>query len=67
MFSLHRYLGDGGPCDNDTSYCYQGQCKTHDTACEFLWGDNAKKSPDSCFNPNAEEGTEWVRTVCIFF
>ena len=56
----NQYLGDGGPCNNDTSYCFEGQCKTHDDACVFLWGDNAKMSDPDCYNPNAEEASTWA-------
>ena len=60
MCPENKYLEDGGACNNDKSYCYQGKCNTHDDACEFLWGNDAKMSQPSCFDPNTKEATEWA-------
>ena len=46
------FVRDGLPCLGGTAYCYGGGCKTHDTQCEMLWGDVAKKAEDVCFEAN---------------
>ncbi|XP_065071254.1 zinc metalloproteinase-disintegrin-like MTP8 [Rhopilema esculentum] len=52
------YLEDGVACKNDTAYCFEGGCRTHNEQCEILWGKGAKKAHDYCFRENMD-GTKW--------
>jgi len=46
------YVQDGKLCDNGNAYCFQGTCKSYTTQCKILWGENAVKAHDACFNNN---------------
>uniref|UniRef100_UPI00358FE351 disintegrin and metalloproteinase domain-containing protein 12-like n=1 Tax=Myxine glutinosa TaxID=7769 RepID=UPI00358FE351 len=43
------YLLDGSPCEENSAYCYNGMCRTHEQQCNSLWGPGAKPAPDICF------------------
>lgn len=49
------------------SYCYQGECRTHDAQCKKLWGNTGGQSSELCythFNPmglaNGNCGFDWL-------
>ncbi|XP_029977977.1 disintegrin and metalloproteinase domain-containing protein 9-like [Sphaeramia orbicularis] len=44
------YIMDGLTCENNTAYCYEGQCQTYDFQCRHLFApDPATKAADACF------------------
>ncbi|XP_032410099.1 disintegrin and metalloproteinase domain-containing protein 19 isoform X1 [Xiphophorus hellerii] len=43
------YLADGTTCAHGRAYCYTGMCLTLEQQCQFLWGRDARPSPDVCF------------------
>ncbi|KAG9509456.1 Disintegrin and metalloproteinase domain-containing protein 15 [Fragariocoptes setiger] len=34
------------------AFCYQGQCRSHESQCRLLWGDSGHVSEDLCFEQN---------------
>jgi len=32
-----------------SAYCYNGECRTHQSQCRLWWGDNADKADDICY------------------
>lgn len=43
---------NGSPCSGGQSYCYNGQCPTHQQQCIALWGPDAAVAPNLCFQQN---------------
>lgn len=33
----------------EESFCYEGQCQTHDRQCRILWGESHSSAKSSCF------------------
>ncbi|XP_043109003.1 disintegrin and metalloproteinase domain-containing protein 9 [Puntigrus tetrazona] len=44
------YMMDGLPCANNAAYCFEGRCQTFDYQCKQLFGSEAMKADDKCFN-----------------
>ena len=34
------------------SYCYNGECRTHNSQCEFIWGRKGRMANPQCYNLN---------------
>lgn len=47
-----NYKADGTVCTvgGSESYCYTGQCRTHTTQCEYLFGSNASIADNFCYD-----------------
>ncbi|XP_013399533.1 disintegrin and metalloproteinase domain-containing protein 12-like [Lingula anatina] len=45
-----NYLADGTDCNSTTGYCYAGQCRTHESQCQYLFGSTAVKAQDACWD-----------------
>ena len=39
------------------SYCYQGQCRSHESQCQLLWGASGTTSRDICYEQNVHGNT----------
>ncbi|XP_065829770.1 disintegrin and metalloproteinase domain-containing protein 12-like [Oscarella lobularis] len=52
-------LQDGTPCEGDSSYCYNGQCLTHEKQCHNIWGSNATVGDDICYNFFNKKGDQF--------
>jgi len=35
-----------------TAYCYNGECRTHQSQCRLWWGNSTDKAPDLCYTDN---------------
>ncbi|TRY58962.1 hypothetical protein DNTS_033931 [Danionella cerebrum] len=44
------YMMDGLPCNNSSSYCFEGRCQTYDYQCKQIFGSEATKADDKCFS-----------------
>ncbi|XP_062522509.1 zinc metalloproteinase-disintegrin-like lachestatin-1 [Corticium candelabrum] len=45
------YLQDLSPCsESPAGVCYNGQCETHDLQCKEIFGENARKADDFCYD-----------------
>ena len=53
------FVYNGYPCANNTAYCYSGQCLTHDSQCQDLWGRDAVSGPDKCYNYHNTRGNKY--------
>ncbi|KAM4626406.1 disintegrin and metalloproteinase domain-containing protein 23 isoform 1-T1 [Discoglossus pictus] len=49
---------DGYACDSNQGRCYNGECKTRDNQCKYIWGSKAVGSDKSCYEKLNAEGTE---------
>ncbi|XP_006884856.1 PREDICTED: disintegrin and metalloproteinase domain-containing protein 20-like [Elephantulus edwardii] len=49
------YMMNGIPC-NDSSYCFEKRCNSHDTQCKEIFGQNAKSAPQICYNRVNSQG-----------
>lgn len=49
---------DGYACDSNQGRCYNGECKTRDNQCRFIWGSKAAGSEKFCYEKLNTEGTE---------
>ncbi|KAL0979178.1 hypothetical protein UPYG_G00181780 [Umbra pygmaea] len=43
---------NGLPCEDETGYCYNGQCPKHQKQCVKMYGPNAEKASESCYDQN---------------
>ncbi|XP_063802708.1 disintegrin and metalloproteinase domain-containing protein 15 isoform X3 [Pseudophryne corroboree] len=43
------YFQDGEPCGKGQAHCYQGECRTLQSQCQYLWGPGSSPAPLSCF------------------
>ncbi|XP_030065865.1 disintegrin and metalloproteinase domain-containing protein 23 [Microcaecilia unicolor] len=49
---------DGYSCDSNQGRCYNGECKTRDNQCRYIWGSKAASSDKFCYEKLNTEGTE---------
>ncbi|KAH0620689.1 hypothetical protein JD844_021371 [Phrynosoma platyrhinos] len=42
------YVQDGTPC-SDGTFCYHGNCTTHNEQCKIIFGNKARAASESCF------------------
>ncbi|KAM9031574.1 disintegrin and metalloproteinase domain-containing protein 23 isoform X2 [Sarcophilus harrisii] len=54
--NLHKQ--DGYSCNSNQGRCYNGECKTRDNQCQFIWGSKAAGSDKFCYEKLNTEGTE---------
>ncbi|KAM7153009.1 disintegrin and metalloproteinase domain-containing protein 23 isoform 5-T7 [Macrochelys suwanniensis] len=54
--NLHKQ--DGYACDSNQGRCYNGECKTRDNQCKYLWGIKATGSDKFCYEKLNTEGTK---------
>lgn len=57
---IDYHVQDGVTCNNDSAFCYSGECQTHTLACEFLWGDAAKQGENICYKINLKKADVWT-------
>uniref|UniRef100_A0A8D0G8L8 ADAM metallopeptidase domain 23 n=1 Tax=Sphenodon punctatus TaxID=8508 RepID=A0A8D0G8L8_SPHPU len=53
--NLHKQ--DGYACDSNQGRCYNGECKTRDNQCKYIWGSKASGSHKHCYEKLNTEGT----------
>ncbi|KAH0620687.1 hypothetical protein JD844_021369 [Phrynosoma platyrhinos] len=49
------YVQDGTPCNDDT-FCYHGNCTTHNEQCKMIFGNKARAASESCFREVNAQG-----------
>ncbi|XP_029462204.1 LOW QUALITY PROTEIN: disintegrin and metalloproteinase domain-containing protein 23 [Rhinatrema bivittatum] len=49
---------DGHSCDSNQGRCYNGECKTRDNQCRYIWGSKAAGSDKFCYEKLNTEGSE---------
>ncbi|XP_028661950.1 disintegrin and metalloproteinase domain-containing protein 23 isoform X3 [Erpetoichthys calabaricus] len=54
--NLHKQ--DGYTCNSNQGRCYNGECKTRDNQCRYVWGPKASGSDKLCYEKLNTEGTE---------
>ncbi|XP_036395962.1 disintegrin and metalloproteinase domain-containing protein 23-like isoform X1 [Megalops cyprinoides] len=54
--NLHKQ--DGYPCQLNQGRCYNGECKTRENQCKYIWGPKAGGSEKFCYEKLNTEGTE---------
>ncbi|XP_061463882.1 disintegrin and metalloproteinase domain-containing protein 23 isoform X5 [Rhineura floridana] len=54
--NLHKQ--DGFACDSNQGRCYNGECKTRDNQCKYIWGTKASGSHKHCYEKLNTEGTK---------
>ncbi|XP_041857827.1 disintegrin and metalloproteinase domain-containing protein 23 isoform X1 [Melanotaenia boesemani] len=54
--NLHKQ--DGYLCQVNQGRCYNGECKTRENQCKYLWGSKAGGSEKFCYEKLNTEGTE---------
>ncbi|KAL7991483.1 hypothetical protein Chor_015739 [Crotalus horridus] len=54
--NLHKQ--DGFACDSNQGRCYNGECKTRDNQCKYIWGNKASGSHKHCYEKLNTEGTQ---------
>ncbi|KAK1166225.1 disintegrin and metalloproteinase domain-containing protein 23 [Acipenser oxyrinchus oxyrinchus] len=54
--NLHKQ--DGYHCNSNQGRCYNGECKTRDNQCRYIWGAKAGGSDKFCYEKLNTEGTE---------
>ncbi|XP_058405673.1 disintegrin and metalloproteinase domain-containing protein 23 isoform X5 [Diceros bicornis minor] len=54
--NLHKQ--DGYACNQNQGRCYNGECKTRDNQCQYIWGAKASSSDKFCYEKLNTEGTE---------
>ncbi|XP_063093419.1 disintegrin and metalloproteinase domain-containing protein 23 isoform X2 [Cavia porcellus] len=54
--NLHKQ--DGYACNQNQGRCYNGECKTRDNQCQYIWGTKAAASDKFCYEKLNTEGTE---------
>nr|XP_028558131.1 disintegrin and metalloproteinase domain-containing protein 23 isoform X1 [Podarcis muralis] len=54
--NLHKQ--DGFACDANQGRCYNGECKTRDNQCKYIWGTKASGSHKHCYEKLNTEGTK---------
>ncbi|XP_039613796.1 disintegrin and metalloproteinase domain-containing protein 23 isoform X1 [Polypterus senegalus] len=54
--NLHKQ--DGYTCNSNQGRCYNGECKTRDNQCQYVWGPKASGSDKLCYEKLNTEGTE---------
>ncbi|XP_007501919.1 disintegrin and metalloproteinase domain-containing protein 23 isoform X1 [Monodelphis domestica] len=54
--NLHKQ--DGYSCNSNQGRCYNGECKTRDNQCQYIWGSKAAGSDKFCYEKLNTEGTE---------
>ncbi|XP_073162664.1 disintegrin and metalloproteinase domain-containing protein 23 isoform X12 [Lepidochelys kempii] len=54
--NLHKQ--DGYACDSNQGRCYNGECKTRDNQCKYIWGIKATGSDKFCYEKLNTEGTK---------
>uniref|UniRef100_A0A8D2LZY1 ADAM metallopeptidase domain 23 n=1 Tax=Varanus komodoensis TaxID=61221 RepID=A0A8D2LZY1_VARKO len=54
--NLHKQ--DGFACDSNQGRCYNGECKTRDNQCKYIWGTKATGSHKHCYEKLNTEGTK---------
>ncbi|KAB0359504.1 hypothetical protein FD754_003660 [Muntiacus muntjak] len=54
--NLHKQ--DGYACNQNQGRCYNGECKTRDNQCQYIWGTKASGSDKFCYEKLNTEGTE---------
>ncbi|XP_039326039.1 disintegrin and metalloproteinase domain-containing protein 23 isoform X4 [Saimiri boliviensis] len=54
--NLHKQ--DGYACNQNQGRCYNGECKTRDNQCQYIWGTKAAGSDKFCYEKLNTEGTE---------
>ncbi|KAK7800783.1 hypothetical protein U0070_002888, partial [Myodes glareolus] len=54
--NLHKQ--DGYACNQNQGRCYNGECKTRDNQCQYIWGAKAAGSDKFCYEKLNTEGTE---------
>ncbi|XP_071331029.1 disintegrin and metalloproteinase domain-containing protein 23 isoform X1 [Trachinotus anak] len=54
--NLHKQ--DGYHCQINQGRCYNGECKTRETQCKYIWGSKAGGSEKFCYEKLNTEGTE---------
>ncbi|XP_007940526.2 disintegrin and metalloproteinase domain-containing protein 20-like [Orycteropus afer afer] len=52
------YVKDGLPC-NDSAYCYEKRCNSHDTQCKEIFGEEARSAPQSCYRQMNTQGNRF--------
>lgn len=50
---IDYYRRDTEPCDDGSTYCYRGMCKSRDKQCKLLWGPSGRSS-EQCYDKNLE-------------
>ncbi|RMC18463.1 hypothetical protein DUI87_04352 [Hirundo rustica rustica] len=53
--NLHKQ--DGYACDSNQGRCYNGECKTRDNQCKYIWGSKSSGSDKFCYEKLNTEGT----------
>ncbi|KAJ8005462.1 hypothetical protein DPEC_G00146890 [Dallia pectoralis] len=53
------FLQNGQPCEEGSSYCYNGVCASLNTQCQMLWGANSTKAPPVCFSSVNKQGNKF--------
>ena len=50
------FLQNGQSCGSGSSasFCYNGECNTHDAQCKRTWGTSGTVAPEACYNRNAK-------------
>ncbi|XP_065696565.1 disintegrin and metalloproteinase domain-containing protein 23 isoform X4 [Patagioenas fasciata] len=54
--NLHKQ--DGYACDSNQGRCYNGECKTRDNQCKYIWGSKSSGSDKFCYEKLNTEGTK---------
>ncbi|XP_040417323.1 disintegrin and metalloproteinase domain-containing protein 23 isoform X7 [Cygnus olor] len=49
---------DGYACDSNQGRCYNGECKTRDNQCKYIWGSKSSGSDKFCYEKLNTEGTK---------
>uniref|UniRef100_A0A8C8STX8 ADAM metallopeptidase domain 23 n=1 Tax=Pelusios castaneus TaxID=367368 RepID=A0A8C8STX8_9SAUR len=55
---LNLHKQDGYACDSNQGRCYNGECKTRDNQCKYIWGSKAAGSDKFCYEKLNTEGTK---------
>ena len=50
--NIFRQNGQSCGSGSSASFCYDGECNTHDAQCKRTWGTAATVAPQSCYNQN---------------
>ncbi|XP_023581885.1 disintegrin and metalloproteinase domain-containing protein 20 [Trichechus manatus latirostris] len=52
------YVQNGIPC-NDSAYCYEKRCNSHDTQCKEIFGKDARSASQSCYQKINTQGNRF--------
>lgn len=48
---LDLFKRDTEPCEEGKAFCYEGDCRSHDSQCKILWGQSGE-SVEPCYEKN---------------